>query len=164
MQLTSRDDPEHGGEGRRDGGGEGRRDGGHDNAVCSPAALTYRRIFYLNIVCASGPGLVPGHFMIVMTRRLFSFEHVFPQNALGKTVVSMDQRLTWLREASLGVNRLYGICKIIYRDLKPPNLMLDEDLHIKVADFVFREYLRKQAGLKYMTAPKGRSSTSCWRL
>ena len=33
--------------------------------------------------------------------------------------------------------------------------MLDDNLHIKIADFGFSEFLRKQAGLKDMTAPKG---------
>ena len=93
--------------------------------------------------------------MIVMERLQFSLEQIIDENALGKTVVSMHQRLTWLRGASLGMNWLRGICKIVHRDLKPANLMLDENLHIKVADFGFGEYLRKQAGLKDMTAPKG---------
>ena len=93
--------------------------------------------------------------MIVMERLQFSLEQVIHENALGKTVVSMHQRLTWLREASLGMNWLHGICKIVHRDLKPANLMLDENLHIKVTDFGFSEYLRKQAGLQDMTAPKG---------
>ena len=93
--------------------------------------------------------------MIVMERLQFSFEQVIHENALEKTVVSMHQRLTWLREASLRMNWLHGICKIVHHDLNPANLMLDENLHIKVADFGFCEYLRKQAGLEDMTVPKG---------
>ena len=152
MQLTSRDDPEHGSDGRRVGGG--------DHAVCPPAAsagaaLTYRRIFHPNIVLCLGTCPVPGHFMIVVERLLFSLEPVIHENPLGKTVVSMQQRLTWVREASLGMNWLHGICKIVHRGLKPANLILDENLHIKATDFGFGEYLRKQAGLKDMTAPKG---------
>ncbi len=93
--------------------------------------------------------------MIVIERMQFSLEQVIHENALGKTVVSMHQRLTWLREASLGMNWLHGICKIVHRDLKRANLVLDDNPHIQVADFGFSEYLRKQAGLKDMTAPKG---------
>ena len=93
--------------------------------------------------------------MSVMERLQFSLEQVIHENALGKTVVSMHQRLTWLREASLGMNWLHGICKIVHRDLKRANLVLDDNPHIQVADFGFSEYLRKQAGLQDMTAPKG---------
>ena len=53
------------------------------------------------------------------------------------------------------MNWLHGICKIVHRDLKRANLVLDDNPHIHVADFGFSEYLRKQAGLQDMTAPKG---------
>eukprot|EP01105_Mastigella_eilhardi_P009839 TRINITY_DN2303_c0_g1_i3.p1 TRINITY_DN2303_c0_g1~~TRINITY_DN2303_c0_g1_i3.p1 ORF type:complete len:585 (+),score=126.23 TRINITY_DN2303_c0_g1_i3:67-1755(+) len=75
----------------------------------------------------------------------------------------LPKKLQIAHETALGVSWLHGITNMVHRDLKPANLLLDEKLHVKVADFGFAELFRpdnRQAQLKgteVYTAPE------CWR-
>lgn len=52
----------------------------------------------------------------------------------GRPSPSTKQRLTWCREAAEGVAWIHRR-RVLHNDLQPTNLLLDEGLHIKLADF-----------------------------
>jgi serine/threonine protein kinase len=66
------------------------------------------------------------------------------------------QRIAMLRSAAMGVNYLHSLeAAVIHRDLKSSNLLVDENLNVKVADFGF-------ARLKEENATMTRCGTPCW--
>jgi hypothetical protein len=52
----------------------------------------------------------------------------------GKPPPSVQQRLSWCREAAEAVSHIHSR-RVIHCDIQPTNLLLDEDLHIKLTDF-----------------------------
>ncbi|QDS67521.1 hypothetical protein FKW77_002111 [Venturia effusa] len=53
---------------------------------------------------------------------------------LGKPPPSVQQRLSWCREAAEAVAHIHSR-RVLHCDIQPTNLLLDEDLHIKLTDF-----------------------------
>ena len=61
-----------------------------------------------------------------------------------------------LRSAALGINYLHSLHPVIvHRDVKPSNLLVDENWNVKVADFGF-------ARIKEENATMTRCGTPCW--
>ncbi|TID17517.1 serine/threonine protein kinase [Venturia nashicola] len=52
----------------------------------------------------------------------------------GKPPPSVQQRLSWCREAAEAVSHIHSR-RVLHCDIQPTNLLLDEDLHIKLTDF-----------------------------
>ncbi|KAJ4323089.1 hypothetical protein N0V84_004489 [Fusarium piperis] len=52
----------------------------------------------------------------------------------GKPLPSVKQRLAWCREAAEAVAWIH-VRRVLHCDIQPTNLLLDEELHIKLSDF-----------------------------
>lgn len=52
----------------------------------------------------------------------------------GKPLPSIKQRLAWCREAVEAVAWIHGQ-RVLHCDIQPTNILLDEELHIKLSDF-----------------------------
>lgn len=50
-------------------------------------------------------------------------------------VVSISRLRNYLRDFLLGLDYLHNFANIIHRDIKPDNLLIDADDHLKIADF-----------------------------
>ncbi|AET01539.2 putative transferase, protein kinase RLK-Pelle-LRR-I-1 family [Medicago truncatula] len=61
-------------------------------------------------------------------------QHLFVENS---TILNWNERLKIAVDAAHGLDYLHNGCKppIMHRDLKPSNILLDENLHAKIADF-----------------------------
>jgi serine/threonine protein kinase len=65
--------------------------------------------------------------MIVTELMKTDMERLIHHNPeVGK--ISMAQRLKMAKDAALGMNWLHGICRIIHRDLKCANLLVDSNI------------------------------------
>ncbi len=82
------------------------------------------------------------------------------QGALKEILADSAVRLPWerrlrvLRSAAVGLAYLHSR-DIIHRDVKPSNLLVDENWNVKVADFGF-------ARIKEDNATMTRCGTPCW--
>ena len=56
----------------------------------------------------------------------------------GKPLPSVKQRLAWCREAAEAVAWIHAQ-RVLHCDIQPTNLLLDEELHIKLSDFQGRQ-------------------------
>lgn len=52
----------------------------------------------------------------------------------GNPSPSVQQRLSWCREAAEAVAHIH-LHRVLYCDIQPTNLLLDERLHLKLSDF-----------------------------
>jgi serine/threonine protein kinase len=84
------------------------------------------------------------------------------QGSLKDILMDNTTKLTWqnkiqmLRRAALGINYLHSLHPVIvHRDVKPSNLLVDENWNVKVADFGF-------ARIKEENATMTRCGTPCW--
>ena len=59
---------------------------------------------------------------------------------------SLTQRLRMCRDVALGLNWLHGSNPpVIHKDLKPSNLLLDENMAVKLCDFGLSTHIPKGA-------------------
>jgi len=113
-----------------------------------------RHIFHPNVVLFLGACTQPNKIMIVTELMKTDLERLIHHNPeAGK--YSLVHRLKMAKDAALGMNWLHGICKIIHRDLKCANLLVDSNLTVKVTDFGFAENLKSDRYLLDKKGPKG---------
>jgi serine/threonine protein kinase len=113
-----------------------------------------RHIFHPNVVLFLGACTQPNKIMIVTELMKTDLERLIHHNPeVGK--ISMAQRLKMAKDAALGMNWLHGICRIIHRDLKCANLLVDSNMTVKVTDFGFAENLKSDRYLLDKKGPKG---------
>ncbi len=63
-----------------------------------------------------------------------SLANVLEQAQLRGAPLPVEQVVSWLREAALGLQALHDRLDAVHRDVKPANLLLDAEGRIKVAD------------------------------
>jgi len=82
-----------------------------------------------------------------------SLKEILDDNSIR---LPFQRRIGFLRSAALGLAYLHN-CQpgILHRDMKPSNLLVDEDWNVKVADFGF-------ARIKEENATMTRCGTPCW--
>jgi serine/threonine protein kinase len=74
----------------------------------------------------------------------------------GSVRLTWPQRIKLLRGTALGLNYLHSLHPVIvHRDVKPSNLLVDENWNVKVADFGF-------ARIKEENSTMTRCGTPCW--
>eukprot|EP01111_Echinosteliopsis_oligospora_P015443 TRINITY_DN6119_c0_g1_i1.p1 TRINITY_DN6119_c0_g1~~TRINITY_DN6119_c0_g1_i1.p1 ORF type:complete len:585 (-),score=151.22 TRINITY_DN6119_c0_g1_i1:89-1843(-) len=113
-----------------------------------------RNIFHPNVVLFLGACTEPNKIMIVTELMKTDVERLLKNNHdAGK--ITVYQRIKMAKDAALGVNWLHGICKIIHRDLKSANLLVDGNMTVKVTDFGFAENIKSDRHLLDKKGPKG---------
>ncbi|CAG4977785.1 unnamed protein product [Colias eurytheme] len=98
----------------------------HETNIRHLLKLNHENIVRFRGVCTSPP-----HFCIIMEYcqygPLFDFLH-------SNTVFMPKQLLKWAKEIARGMGYLHAN-KIIHRDLKSPNILISDNLVVKVSDF-----------------------------
>jgi serine/threonine protein kinase len=100
-----------------------------------------RHIFHPNVVLFLGACTQPNKIMIVTELMKTDLERLIHHNP-EVSKITLYQRLKMAKDAALGMNWLHGICRIIHRDLKCANLLVDNNMTVKVTDFGFAENLK----------------------
>ncbi len=82
----------------------------------------------------------PGKLMLIM--ELLSNGSVADLlHGKKKRNLSFEQRMKFAKDAALGMNWLHHMHPpFLHLDLKPPNLLVDANMNVKVADFGMRLY------------------------
>jgi serine/threonine protein kinase len=118
------------------------------------------KIFHPNVVLFMGASTKAGQIKIVTELMDTDLENYLRSEEGRKT--PLFQRLKMAKDAALGMNWLHGITKIIHRDFKPANLLINlQDMVVKVTDFGFSEFRPEITGraLKDKFGPRG---TALW--
>jgi serine/threonine protein kinase len=113
-----------------------------------------RHIFHPNVVLFLGACTQPNKIMIVTELMKTDLERLIHHNP-EVSKITLYQRLKMAKDAALGMNWLHGICRIIHRDLKCANLLVDNNMTVKVTDFGFAENLKVDRYLLDKKGPKG---------
>jgi len=113
-----------------------------------------RHIFHPNVVLFLGACTQPNKIMIVTELMKTDLERLIHHNP-EVSKITQAQRLKMAKDAALGMNWLHGICRIIHRDLKCANLLVDSNMTVKVTDFGFAENLKSERYLLDKKGPKG---------
>mmetsp|Transcript_28888 Transcript_28888/g.32092 ORF Transcript_28888/g.32092 Transcript_28888/m.32092 type:complete len:560 (+) Transcript_28888:25-1704(+) len=113
-----------------------------------------RRVFHPNIVMLMGACTRMGDKVIIVSELMHQDLEAFLKSPdYDKTTVS--QRVKLGKDVALGLNWLHSV-GIVHRDLKLGNILLDEHLNAKIADFGFSQ-IKKSAGdmIRDKVKPKG---------
>jgi serine/threonine protein kinase len=77
--------------------------------------------------------------MQIVTELCYTDMEKYLASDRDKKQVSLSRRMQMARDAALGVNWLHSKCRIVHLDLKSANLLLDNNLRVKVTDFGFSQ-------------------------
>ena len=73
-------------------------------------------------------------------------------------IPSFRVRMTMAKQCAQGMNWLHQQTSLLHLDLKTPNLLVDENFNVKIADFGLSKYkseeLNKRVGSPYFMAPE----------
>jgi serine/threonine protein kinase len=64
-----------------------------------------------------------------------SLAEIIQQSVLKKEPLTLDQIRTYAAQLASVIEYLHKELKVIHRDLKPQNVLLDDNLNLKVIDF-----------------------------
>eukprot|EP01113_Clastostelium_recurvatum_P013999 TRINITY_DN1756_c0_g1_i3.p1 TRINITY_DN1756_c0_g1~~TRINITY_DN1756_c0_g1_i3.p1 ORF type:complete len:784 (+),score=234.68 TRINITY_DN1756_c0_g1_i3:77-2428(+) len=96
------------------------------------------KIYHPNVVLFLGACTQLGKMQIVTERCVTDLERLLAQDK-SKQSFSLYRRMHMARDAALGMNWLHGITQIVHNDLKSANLLVDQNLRVKVTDFGFSQ-------------------------
>jgi len=102
----------------------------------------FRKIFHPNIVLFLGVTQI-GNRVGLVTERLAGdlFTLVQCKKKLSGALqqrassIGMIRKLVMLRDAALGFSWLHNELDVVHRDIKPQNILVDEELRVKISDF-----------------------------
>jgi len=94
--------------------------------------------------------------MRIVTELCFTDMEKYLASDREKKQASLSRRMQMARDAALGVNWLHSKCRIVHLDLKSANLLLDNNLRVKVTDFGFSQIKDT------LSADKAKKGTPLW--
>lgn len=117
-----------------------------------------KKLRHPNILLYLGASIINPYFLVTeycQHGNLFKFLH----EKHKRESISDDKRIRWALGIAKGVNYLHSFNPpILHRDLKSLNILLDQNYHIKIADFGWarlrEEHMTKKRGTYQWMAPE----------
>lgn len=112
-----------------------------------------------NIVCFIGAHLVPRNSFLVLEYLEKGSLYDFLRSTECAERVDYPKNLKFALDTARGMQYLHARCKIIQRDLKSRNLLVDDSLNVKICDFGLSRYSESvqdytACGTPYWAAPE----------